>query len=145
MSIPFFCILIYFDIPCFFLISEYLLSKGVDCFHDNIKLVTTCHIIFLCVLPSHIPAIADEIKMEIPPTLFIYSFASSVSARRLRQLFVTTNIIHPEYIFDEKHLDLYWDNTVNVNAALENKETVSATCPLKKMPGNFFPPRILPT
>ncbi|KAL4237763.1 oxidoreductase [Mactra antiquata] len=111
---------------------EYLLNKGVDCFHDNIKLVTTSHIVFLCVLPSQVPAIADEVKPEIPQTLFLYSFASSMSTRKLRQLFGTTNVIHPEYAWDDSMETIEWDNTINVSSALENGRVVAITCPLRR-------------
>ena len=115
-----------------------MLNKGVDCFHDNAKLVTSTHIVFLCVLPSQVPAIADEIKAEIPPTLFLYSFASSLPTRKLRQLFGTTNVIHPEYTWDEKSHHVAWDYSINVNTALENKGIVSVTCPLRQESSKLF-------
>ncbi|XP_045172589.2 NADP-dependent oxidoreductase domain-containing protein 1-like [Mercenaria mercenaria] len=111
---------------------EYLSTKGVDCFHDNIKLVTTSHIVFLCVLPSQVPTIADEVKADIPQTLFLYSFASSISARKLRQLFGTTSIIRPDYTWDQTNDNEGWDFSINVNSALENKTIVSTTCPLRR-------------
>jgi hypothetical protein len=122
----------------FYSFSEYLLTKGVDCFHDNIKLVTTTHIVFLCVLPSQVPAIADEVKAEIPQTLFLYSFASSITARKLRQLFGTTNIIHPDYTWDLNSNNDDWDFSINVNTALENISIVSTTCPLRKQKCKIF-------
>ncbi|XP_052273252.1 NADP-dependent oxidoreductase domain-containing protein 1-like isoform X2 [Dreissena polymorpha] len=113
---------------------EYLLNKGVDCFHDNVKLVTTSHIVFLCVLPSQVPAISEEVKAHIPPSLFLYSFASSMPARKLSQLFKTTNIIRPDYIWDDANKNVAWDFTINVSSALENKSIVAATCPLRREP-----------
>lgn len=104
----------------------------MDCFHDNAKLVTTSHIVFLCVLPSQVPAIADEIKTEIPQTMILYSFASSIPARKLRQLFGTSNIVRPEYTWDEKSQSVAWDFSINGNAALENTSIVAVTCPLQK-------------
>lgn len=119
-------------------VPEYLLNRGVDCFHDNAKLVTTSHIVFLCVLPSQVPAIADEIKADIPPTLFLYSLASSLPTRKLRQLFGTTNVIHPEYTWDESSQRVAWDYSINVNTALENKNIVAVTCPLRRDQSNFL-------
>lgn len=113
---------------------EYLLNKGVDCFHDNIKLVTTCHIVFLCVLPSQVPVIADEVKAEIPSTLFLYSFASSVTAKKLKQLFGTSSVVHPEYTWD-KSMDFHWDYAINMSTALSKPHIVSATFPLRKEKG----------
>lgn len=114
---------------------EYLLNHGVDCFHDNIKLVTMSHIVFICVLPSQVPAICEEIKSSVPPTLFIYSFASSCSVKKLRQLLGTTNVVRPEYIMSEEGDSLPWDYSLNVQKALEDKETVASTCPLSKEKG----------
>ncbi|XP_052769563.1 NADP-dependent oxidoreductase domain-containing protein 1-like [Mya arenaria] len=111
---------------------EYLLNKGVDCFHDNAKLVSSTHIVFLCVLPSQVPAIADEVKPHISQTLFIYSFASSLPAKKLSQLFGTPNIIRPEYSWDDENQNIPWDFTINVNSALEKKDIVAVTCPLRR-------------
>ena len=118
-----------------FLFAEYLLNHGVDCFHDNIKLVTMSHIIFLCVLPSQIPAICEEIKPRIPPTIFIYSFASTCSVKKLRQLLGITNIVRPDYIMSVEGDQLPWDYSLNVQKALENTAIVAATCPLNKEKG----------
>ena len=117
------------------LISEYLLNHGVDCFHDNIKLVTMSHIVFLCVLPSQIPAICDEIKSCVAPTLFVYSFASSCPVKKLRQLLGTANVVRPDYIMSEEQDIIPWDYSLNVQKALENKEIVSLTYPLSREKG----------
>lgn len=93
---------------------------------------------FLCVLPSQVPAIADEVKADIPQTLFLYSFASSISSRKLRQLFNTTNVIHPEYTWDQSNDSEDWDFSINVIAALENKDIVSTTCPLRRQKCKFL-------
>ena len=116
-------------------ISEYLLNHGVDCFHDNIKLVTMSHIVFLCVLPSQIPAICEEIKSCVAPTLFIYSFASSCPVKKLRQLLGTTNVVRPDYIMSEEQDTIPWDYSLNVQKALEIKEIVSLTYPLSREKG----------
>ena len=116
-------------------ISEYLLNHGVDCFHDNIKLVTMSHIVFLCVLPSQIPAICEEIKSCVAPTLFIYSFASSCPVKKLRQLLGTTNVVRPDYIMSKEQDTIPWDYSLNVQKALEIKEIVSLTYPLSREKG----------
>ena len=87
-------------------------------------------------LPSQVPAIADEVKAHISQTVFIYSFASSLPARKLNQLFGTLNIIRPEYSWDDSKQNFPWDYSINVNSALENKTIVAQTCPLQRQPGN---------
>lgn len=92
--------------------------------------MTTSHIVFLCVLPSQVPAVCEEIKSTIAPTLFLYSFASTCSVKKLRQLLGTTNVVRPEYTMSEEQDGLSWDYSLNVQKALEDKEIVSLTCPL---------------
>ncbi|KAL3874044.1 hypothetical protein ACJMK2_037108 [Sinanodonta woodiana] len=111
-------------------ILENLINKGVECIHDNIKLVTRSHIVFLCVLPSQIPAVAEEVKMHIPQTLFLYSFASSCPTKKLIQMFGTSNIIRPGFVCSEENKNSEWDYSLNVSMALEHKEVVLKTCSL---------------
>ncbi|KAK3597347.1 hypothetical protein CHS0354_034590 [Potamilus streckersoni] len=117
-------------------ILENLINKGVDCFNDNIKLVTTSHIVFLCVLPSQIPAVAEEVKNHIPQTLFLYSFSSSCPTKKLVQMFGTFNIIRPDFICSEENKNSEWDYSLNVSMALEHKEFILKTCPLAPKTGN---------
>lgn len=60
----------------------------------------------------------------------------------MKQLLLTSNIIHPEFTWrDDSHTNT-WDCTLNVNAALENPDTVEMTCPIgyKKSGKVFTPP-----
>ena len=100
--------------------------------------MTTSHIVFLCVLPSQIPAVCEEIKASVSPTLFVYSFASSCNVKKLRQLLGITNIVRPEYIMSTEGDQLPWDYSLNVQKALENKDIVAATFPLNKEKGMLF-------
>lgn len=123
----------------FYCFSEYLQNKGVDCFYDNIKLILTSHVVYMCVLPSQIPSIAEELKHNIPPTVILYSLVSTYTTKKLKQILLTTNIIHPEFNWTEESHTNHWDCTLNVNAALENRETVEKTCPIGfKKSGKFL-------
>lgn len=125
--------------PAFYCFSEYLQNKGVDCFYDNIKLILTSHVVYICVLPSQIPSIAEELKHNIPPTVILYSLVSTYTTKKLKQILLTTNIIHPEFNWTEESHTNHWDCTLNVNAALENRETVEKTCPIGfKKSGKFL-------
>ncbi|KAK3094039.1 hypothetical protein FSP39_023312 [Pinctada imbricata] len=108
---------------------EYLQNKGVDCFHDNIKLVSNTHLVILAVLPSQLQVIAEEIKDHIPQASIVYSLVASFSPKRLKQLLLTTNIIHPVYTWAPEG-QVKWDISCNVNTTLENPATVRRLCPL---------------
>ena len=84
----------------------------------------------MCVLPSQIPSIAEELKHQIPSTVILYSLVSTYTTKKLKQLLLTSNIIHPEFSWTEESHQNVWDCTLNVNAALENPVTVEKTCPL---------------
>ncbi|XP_022333504.2 NADP-dependent oxidoreductase domain-containing protein 1-like [Crassostrea virginica] len=108
---------------------EYLQNKGVDCFHDNVKLVNLSHLVFLCVLPSHIQVVAEEIKEHIPVNTIIYSFVAAHSPKKLRQILLTNNILKPDLTWSKESEQNSWDCSENVNTALENPVTVEKTCP----------------
>ncbi|XP_061172106.1 NADP-dependent oxidoreductase domain-containing protein 1-like [Saccostrea echinata] len=108
---------------------EYLQNKGVDCFHDNIKLASTSHVVFICVLPSHVQVVAEEIKEHIPVHTIIYSFVAAYSVQKLKQILQTTNILKPDLTWTKDSEQNSWDCSENVNTALENPVTVEKTCP----------------
>ncbi|KAJ8309313.1 hypothetical protein KUTeg_014187 [Tegillarca granosa] len=109
---------------------EYLQNKGTDCFYDNIKLVSTSHIIFLCVLPSNIPSVIEEIKDHVPKHSIVYSLASSYTIKKLKQLLIGSSILRPEYTWDSESEVNTWDYSVNISTALEDPVVVEKTCPL---------------
>lgn len=90
-------------------------------------MVSTSHVVYLCVLPSQIPSIAEELKHRIPHTVIFYSLVSTFTTKKLKQILLTSNIIHPEFTWTDQNS---WDCTLNVNAALENPVTVEKTCPI---------------
>ncbi|XP_060068461.1 NADP-dependent oxidoreductase domain-containing protein 1-like [Ylistrum balloti] len=109
---------------------EYLRNKGVDCAHDNIKLASTSHLIFLCVLPSHIQTVAEEICEHLPRASIVYSFVSTYTPKRLKQLLGTSSVMKPEYSWSEESERNTWNCNINVNSALEDPEIVEKTCPI---------------
>lgn len=108
---------------------EYLQNKGVDCFHDNIKLVSLSHVVFICVLPSQIQVMAEEIKEHIPGHTILYSFVAAYSPQKLKQILQTNQILKPDLSWNKESEQNSWDCSENVNTALENPVTVEKTCP----------------
>jgi hypothetical protein len=105
------------------------MNKGVDCFHDNVKLVSISQLVFICVLPSHIHVVAEEIKTHIPTHTIMYSFVAAHSLQKLKQILLTNNILKPDLSWTTESEQNSWDCSENVNTALENPVTVEKTCP----------------
>ncbi|MCI4382663.1 hypothetical protein PGIGA_G00017560 [Pangasianodon gigas] len=105
-------------------------DRGVKCYFDNRRLATWADVIFLCVLPSHLRHVCDELHSQLPARCLVYSFTSAVQVHRLELLLGHTFILRPQYGFmtcDSGHL---WLRYNQVAAALKDKEVLSASCPL---------------
>ncbi|CAL1537130.1 unnamed protein product [Lymnaea stagnalis] len=108
----------------------HLQQKGVSCFFNNKKLVSSVDLVFFCVLPSQMPCVAYEVKDSISPTLLTVCPFSSLSPRKLRQMLGTSNIIRPQLVFPEQNPNPNYNLEVEVAQAFKNKQTVMGTCPL---------------
>ncbi|XP_078000954.1 NADP-dependent oxidoreductase domain-containing protein 1-like [Glandiceps talaboti] len=107
-----------------------LQERGVKCFHNNAHLAASVHVLFLCVLPSQLPTVAEEIRGKISSHCVVYSFVSAVPIPRLRQILKTTHIIKPEMTWSSDNVDKEWNLELDINSTLENPASVDATCPL---------------
>ena len=102
----------------------------MECVFDNVKVTSWCHILFLCVLPSHLPNVAEEIRQHIPIQTLVYSFVGTYTSKRLKQLLMTTNVFRGEYTWTEESERNRWNYNINVNVSLENPTIVEQTCPV---------------
>ncbi|XP_038073515.1 NADP-dependent oxidoreductase domain-containing protein 1-like [Patiria miniata] len=107
-----------------------LKDRGVSCVYNNAKVATSVHLLFLCVLPSQLPDIADDIKGIVPAHCTVYTFLSSVPIPRLRQVIKCSSLIKPEFSLPPDKADKPWDCSKDVCTTLENSQQVQATCPL---------------
>jgi hypothetical protein len=57
---------------------------------------------------------AEELKHNIPPTVILYSLVSTYTTKKLKQILLTTNIIHPEFNWTEESHTNHWDCTLNI-------------------------------
>lgn len=112
------------------MIADHFQQQGVDCYCDNIKLVSSVHVIFFCVLPSQLTAVAEEVKSHIQPSTIAFVFTSGISLRRLKQMLNTSSILSPEFTFPERNHDKDWNYHTSISMALENKSIVEKTCPI---------------
>lgn len=119
-------------------LSAELQDKGVACVSDNALVAKSVHLLILCVLPSQLPQVANEIRGHITIRCLVYSFVSSVSVLRLKQLLGYSNLIRPEFEWDEQNLDKAWDYTMDVTGTFAVPDIIAKTCPLHvKAEGKF--------
>ncbi|BFZ12016.1 hypothetical protein BsWGS_15055 [Bradybaena similaris] len=108
-----------------------LQDKGVECYFNNRRLVSSVHVVILCVLPSQMFSVAEEIKDCISSSQIVISHFSSFPARRLSQILCSSNIISLMLRWSGENPEMMkYDHSRDVIAALENRETVLHTCPI---------------
>ncbi|PIK59987.1 putative NADP-dependent oxidoreductase domain-containing protein 1 [Apostichopus japonicus] len=140
------CLLTYADVQS----SELLIStrrpellnalsdRGVRCFYDNHQLVQSANLIFLCVLPSHLADVVEEIRGSISATSTVYSFLSSVPLSKLRYCLGFPAVVKADLSWSAEDSGLDWDCTEDVCTVLENQVQVEMTCPLNLLENCFI-------
>ena len=111
-------------------LSADLQMKGVTCFSDNQLLVSSVDLVFLCVLPSQFPQVADELKDQIPAKTLVYSFVGTLKASRLRHLMKHSNVIKPEFHFSTQYDPHLWNISLEITSAMGFRRMVEKSCPL---------------
>ncbi|CAG5134858.1 unnamed protein product [Candidula unifasciata] len=107
-----------------------LQEKGLECYFNNKRLVSSVHVIILCVLPSQIPCVAEEIKDCISSSQIVINLSSSLSSRKLCQIMHSSNILSPMLQWSCENPEVKYEHSLDVISALVNRETVLHTCPL---------------
>ncbi|XP_071786195.1 NADP-dependent oxidoreductase domain-containing protein 1-like [Asterias amurensis] len=107
-----------------------LKEKGVTCIYNNAEVATSVHLLFLCVLPSQLPGVTEDIKGIIPSSCTVYTFLGSVLIPRLRQVIQCGSIIKAAYSWKLENADAEWNYSMDVCTTLENPQQVQVTCPL---------------
>ena len=113
-------------------------KKGVECIFDNKVIAKNCHIVFLCVLPSQLEDVVEDIKEIISTNTIIYSLVRSIPAKRLRNLLNPDsdyNIIKPnyEYVQDVERFYSKWNYRLETLETFESIETINYTNPLNSI------------
>ncbi|XP_073465224.1 NADP-dependent oxidoreductase domain-containing protein 1 [Aquarana catesbeiana] len=112
-----------------------LQGRGVQCFYDNVKLVRGAHIVFLCCLPSQLPAVCAEIRGHLPEWCVVYSLVSAVPLLRVMGLLGHSNVIRPEYQCDPKDGEPLCHQHGSLTKALRDGSLVRATIPWEHQDG----------
>ncbi|KAG9268583.1 NADP-dependent oxidoreductase domain-containing protein 1 [Astyanax mexicanus] len=110
-------------------------NRGVECYFDNCRLALWSDVLFLCVLPSHLPRVCAELHTHLPAHCLVYSFTTAVPLPRLAQLLGHSFVIRPQYIFDACDSAQLWLCHNQVTTALQDKEVLTASCPLSMCGG----------
>ena len=106
-----------------------LREKGVTVVYNNPQVASSVHILFICVLPSHLPAVIEEIESYIPKQTLVYCMVNHTTAPKLKRTLKTTNIIIPDYLFNSATAN-DWNSSKSISQALEDEEIVNKCCPL---------------
>lgn len=115
-------------------------EKGVECFFDNRKLATTVNILFLCVLPSQLQSVIDEIKADLPRKCIIYSLVRTIPSARLKNLInpdIDLCIFKPHYHYNPNQSQIFskWNFSLDILTSLNNVDMINLTNPLNKADG----------
>jgi hypothetical protein len=130
-----------------FYFEDSLKNIGVDCVFNNSEVTRKVNILFLCILPSKLQEVIDEIKNCIPKTCIVYSFVRTVPLARLRNLIDAggdTFLLKPDYDLNDKESDMFksWDYSLDILESFNNKNMISLTNPLQSLPGSQTYPLI---
>ncbi|KAM5129959.1 NADP-dependent oxidoreductase domain-containing protein 1 [Mantella aurantiaca] len=93
------------------------------------KLVGGAQMVFLCCLPSQLPAVCAEIRGHLPEWCVVYSLVSAVPLPRVTGLLGHSGVIRPEYQCDPKEDELQRRQYASVAEALRDGSLVRATIP----------------
>lgn len=114
----------------YYLFLAEIFEKGVFCVNNNVQVATSVHILFMCVLPSQIPSIAEELSGKLPSKTLVYSLVSGIPLVRLKQLLRHSNIIQPQYTWNDNNNEKPWDYHMEITGTFTNREMLEQTCPL---------------
>ena len=76
------------------------------------------------------PNVCEDIKDYISSSLIMLSAFSSISLRRLRQMLGSSNVIQAKLHWKDDVPNTNYNHSLNVNMALESRDTVLGTCPI---------------
>ncbi|KAL6477820.1 hypothetical protein MHYP_G00136550 [Metynnis hypsauchen] len=109
--------------------------SGVECYFDNRRLAAWADVLFLCVLPSHLPRVCAELHSQLPAHCLVYSFTTAVPLHRLARLLGHSFVLKPHYDFVACDSALMWLRHNQMMTALKDEEVLTASCPLSMSGG----------
>jgi hypothetical protein len=108
-------------------------NQNIKCYFDNAQVARFAEILFLCVLPTQLGMVIDEIKNNLNPNCTIYSLIRTETEVNLKNLLYWTpipfTIIKPEYSINEKTLKSKWDYTMDTIENMKSLELIESLNP----------------
>ena len=108
-------------------------NAGVNVDFNNVWVTSQCDIVFLCCLPAVVNQVCAEIKNHLMKNKVLYSFVAGYSAKKLANILKFTNIIKPDFIYNEYSSKLPWSVSTLPADCLGNKQLTEKLCPLSQI------------
>lgn len=107
------------------------MKKGVKCYFENALIAKSVNILFICVLPSQLQNVIDEIKPVLLDKCIVYSFVRTESPHHLKNLLGNKiNIIKPSYLINLNVTEIpKWNYSLELSECLLDEEMVEVTNP----------------
>lgn len=108
---------------------------NIRCYYDNAHIANSVDILFICVLPSQLQLVIDDIKSSVRNKCIIYNFVRAESPLHLKNLLgetnPKTNIIKPTYLVNLKmnERSVNWNHSLNMIECLSSGDMIEATNP----------------
>ena len=106
-----------------------LKEQGVHVEYNNVGVASSVHLLFICVLTSQLPSLAEEISEYISKKTLTYCLVNHITAHKLKQILQSVNILIPNFVFDNTTAGM-WNSCMSIDQALRDEETVRKSCPL---------------
>lgn len=98
---------------------------------NNPEVARKVHVLIICVLPSQLAGLVDEINDHITKQTLVYCMVNNASAKKLRRTLKSTNIIIPSYTFNAANA-ANWNSCTSIHGALEDSHIINRCCPLSQ-------------
>ncbi len=133
-----------FSIIFFFFILGYFKSKNVRCCFENAKVASSVNILFICVLPSQLEIVINEIKRSLPDKCIIYNLVRVETESHLKNLLHDAMckifVVKPEYLSNKKINEYNWNYSLSITESLNTLEMIKMSNPFANSSGK----RIIP-
>ena len=109
------------------------------CCYDNARVASSVNILFLCVLPSQLPLVVQDIKTHLPDKCIIYNLVQTESAQHFKNLICDevcrSFIIKPDLNLNKKFMDSNWNFSLSVTEALGSLDIIKMSNPFADSEG----------
>lgn len=96
--------------------------------YNNRHLAERSHMLFICVLPSQLQGVIEEICNHLNKQSIVYCLVNNTTAKKVKRTLDYSNIILPKFVFNASTI-LSWKNCMSIHDALEDGETIKKCCP----------------